>query len=183
LVAVGPETLAGASAPLVAAASAGGLPWVTALVRVGGTVAALGVLLSLLAGVSRTSFAMARDHELPGWLEAVHPTHKTPHRAELVVGAIVVVIVAVADLRGAIGFSSFAVLIYYAIANAAAFTQPPKHRRWPKPLQIFGVAGCALLAFSLPASSVISGAVVLGVGATVWLVRHRSSTDRPPASS
>ena len=31
----------------------------------------------------------------------------------------------VADLRGAIGFSSFAVLTYYAIANASAWTLPP----------------------------------------------------------
>ena len=42
-----------------------------------------------------------------------------------------------ADLRGAIGFSSFAVLTYYAIANAAAWTLPPHQRRgpgrWPSP--------------------------------------------------
>jgi basic amino acid/polyamine antiporter, APA family len=41
-----------------------------------------GVLLSLLAGISRTALSMARRRELPGYLDAVHPRFRTPHRAE-----------------------------------------------------------------------------------------------------
>ncbi len=172
LYSVGPDVLAGASAPLVAAAE-GGISWAAPLVRVGGAVAALGVLLSLLAGVSRTSFAMARNRELPSWLATVHKDNKTPYRAEIAVGFIVALITAVADVRGAIGFSSFAVLIYYAIANASAFTQTGDDRRWPRWLQVLGMTGCAVLAFSLPIASVIGGAVVLAAGAIVWAIRHR----------
>ncbi|MPZ52784.1 MAG: amino acid permease, partial [Acidimicrobiia bacterium] len=124
LLAVGPDPLAGSSAPLAEAAAGVGLPAVTALVRTGGGVATLGVMLSLLAGISRTIFAMAHNGELPGWLGRVHSTFRTPHWAQLAVGALVAVVVAVADLRGAIGFSSFAVLVYYGIANASAYTQP-----------------------------------------------------------
>jgi APA family basic amino acid/polyamine antiporter len=113
LLAVGPEVLVDAKAPLAAAVSAGRYARLTPVVQVGGTIAALGVLLSLLAGVSRTIFAMARNGELPRWLGAVHPTHKVPHRAELIGGAIVAVVAAFADLRGAIGFSSFTVLTYF----------------------------------------------------------------------
>ena len=50
----------------------------------------------------------------------MHPASGVPHRAELAVGAVVAVLRATVDLRGAIGFSSFGVLAYYAIANAAA---------------------------------------------------------------
>lgn len=171
--AVGPDTLAGATAPLVVAAEAS-VPWSAPLVRAGGTIAALGVLLSLLAGVSRTTFAMARNHELPSWLAVVHPHNKTPHRAEAAVGLVVAAITSLTDMRGAIGFSSFAVLMYYAIANASAFTQPETDRRWPRWLQVVGLAGCVLLAFSLPASSVIGGGAVLAVGAAVWLLRNRT---------
>jgi APA family basic amino acid/polyamine antiporter len=171
LLAVGPDVLAESEAPL-AEAAAGGLSWAVPLVRVGGTIAALGVLLSLLAGVSRTTFAMARNHELPSWLGAIHPAHKTPYRAELAAAAAIIAVVLVADLRGAIGFSSFAVLTYYAIANASAFTQPESERRWPRWLQALGVLGCGVLAFSLPLASVIGGVVVLALGAVVWLVRH-----------
>ena len=182
LLAVGPDVLAQSTAPLAAAAD-GGLSWAVPLVRVGGTVAALGVLLSLLAGVSRTTFAMARNHELPSWLGAVHPTHKTPYRAELVAGAAIIAVVTVADLRGAIGFSSFAVLAYYAIANASAYTQPEAERRWPRWLQILGMTGCAVLALSLPITSVITGAAVLAIGATVWLIRNRVNPPNDRARS
>ncbi len=177
LLAVGPAVLATAPAPLVAATSSGPA-WVSTVVRVGGTVASLGVLLSLLAGVSRTVLAMARNRELPGPLDAVHPRFGTPHRAELAVAVVVVVLVSVTDLRGAIGFSSFTVLTYYAIANAAAWTQPQGERRWPRWLQALGIVGCVMLAVALPLASVVAGVGVLGVGAIVWLI----SSHRPPDS-
>ena len=143
-------------------------------VRVGGAVAALGVLLSLIAGVSRTMFAMAANRELPGWLDAVHPSHRVPHRAEAAAGALVAVLAAVTDLRHAIGFSSFCVLTYYAIANASAWTLPPEQRRWPRTLTVAGVVGCAALAVTLPAVSVVTGVAVLAVGALVWASPLRS---------
>lgn len=173
LLAVGPDALAEAEAPLAAAVSAGRYASFTPIVRFGATLAVLGVLGSLLAGVSRTGFAMARNGELPKWLGAVHPIHKVPHRAELAVGAIVSVVAAFVDLRGSVAFSSFAVLFYYAIANASAWRQPPRQRRWPKALQVFGAVGCALLAFSLPIGSVLLGGSVLAVGGAVWLIRSR----------
>ena len=181
LLAVGPEALAAAAAPLVAATAAGP-EWVSGVVRVGGGVAALGVLLSLLAGVSRTIFAMARNRELPAALAAVHPRFGVPHLAELSVGAVVCVVVAAADLRGAIGFSSFAVLTYYAIANAAAWTQPADQRRWPRWLQAVGLTGCTVLAFTLPVGSVVGGVIVLAGGAAAWWGRRmwqrgRGTTD------
>jgi basic amino acid/polyamine antiporter, APA family len=132
-------------------------------------VAAAGVLLSLLAGVSRTALSMARRRELPGVLDAVHPTHRTPYRAEVATAVLVCSIVLVADLRGAIGFSSFAVLTYYALANASAWTLRGAERRWPRWLAGLGVALCVLLAFTLPAVAVVGGLVLLAVGSAVWL--------------
>jgi APA family basic amino acid/polyamine antiporter len=144
---------------------AGSLDELVPAVRVGGTIAALGVLLSLLAGVSRTAFAMAADGELPGWLGAVHRTRTVPHHAEVAVGAGVALLVALTDLRHAIGFSSFCVLAYYAIANASAWTLPPERRLWSRSLSAVGLVGCAALAGSLPADTVFTGAAVLTVGA------------------
>ena len=119
---LGSDALASATAPLADAVAAAGHPGLTPVVRVGATIAALGSLLALILGVSRTVLAMARDRHLPAVLAAVHPRFDTPYRAELAVGAVVAVLAGVLDLRGAIGFSSFAVLVYYAIANASAFT-------------------------------------------------------------
>jgi basic amino acid/polyamine antiporter, APA family len=174
LLAVGPTTLAGAPAPLAAAVEAGRWSALAPVVRVGAVVAAAGVLLSLLAGVSRTALSMARRRELPGVLDAVHPTHRTPYRAEVVTAVLVCAIVLVADLRGAIGFSSFAVLTYYALANASAWTLRGAERRWPRWLAGLGVGLCVLLAFTLPAVAVVGGLVLLAVGSAVWLAtRHR----------
>lgn len=175
LLAVGPDDLAASAAPLDTAVRAGSLDWLSPAVRIGGTIAALGVLLSLIAGLSRTAFAMAANGDLPRWLDAVHPTYRVPHRAEVTAGAVVVALVLIADLRGAIGFSSFAVLTYYAIANASAWRLPPERRRWPRPLAAIGVAGCALLALTLPPASVLSGLAVLGIGAGIWVIRTRAS--------
>ena len=80
------------------------------------------------------------------------------------VSAAVIVLVLVADLRGAIGFSSFGVLLYYFVANTAALRQPAAERRWPRGLQVLGMAGCLVLVATLPTWSVLAGLVVLAVG-------------------
>jgi APA family basic amino acid/polyamine antiporter len=171
LLAVGPAVLAGSKAPLTSAVRAGSLDWFAPAVRAGAAVASLGVLVSLLAGVSRTTFAMAANRDLPRWLSEVHPTRRVPRHAELAVGAVVVAVLLVADVRGAIGFSSFAVLVYYAIANASAWTLARSERRWPRPLAALGLLGCLVLAVSLPATSLITGAAIVVVGALVWILR------------
>jgi APA family basic amino acid/polyamine antiporter len=175
LAAAGPEVLAGSAAPLAAAVEAGGLADLAPVVRVGATVASLSVLLALVAGVGRTVFAMAADRELPAGLAAVHPHTRVPARAEIMVAALVVGVVLVADVRGAIGFSSMNVLVYYAIANASALTLTPSQRRWPRWWAGAGLAGCLLLASSLPVSSVLAGAAVLAVGALGYVLRERVS--------
>jgi APA family basic amino acid/polyamine antiporter len=143
-------------ADAVKAAGAGGFEPV---VRIGAAVAALGSLLSLILGVSRTGLAMARDGHLPAVLAAVHPRYRVPHRAEVAVGVVVATAAAVADVRSAIGFSSFAVLVYYAIANASAATLG---RRLVPAL---GFGGCLVLAAFLPLGSVLAGTAVLIAGA------------------
>ena len=181
LIAAGPAKLAAATAPLAEAVQAAGAGALVPLVRIGGAVAALGALLALLAGIGRTSLAMARHHDLPGWLAAVHPRYRVPHHAEVAVAVVVSALVLVADLRGVIGFSSFGVLVYYGIANAAAYTQPAHQRRWPRGLQILGVTGCLALVATLPWPSLVAGLVVFAVGLTGrWLILIRRARRNPP---
>jgi len=163
---LGSATLASATAPLAQAVVSAGMPGLEPVVRAGAAVAALGSLLALILGVSRATLAMARDRHLPPALAVVHPKFKTPYRAEVVVGIVVAVVAAVVDVRGAIGFSSFAVLLYYAIANASAWTLGGRV------IPALGLAGCLLLAFSLPLSSVLIGTGVVLVGAVVYAVRR-----------
>ncbi|OBI22131.1 transporter [Mycobacterium sp. E2327] len=177
LAALGPRRLAEASAPLSEAVRAAGMGWLAPVVQVGATVAALGSLLALILGVSRTTLAMARDHHLPHALAAVHPRFGVPHRAELLIGVVVAVLAATADLRGAIGFSSFAVLIYYAVANASALTLRPDEGRPRRAIPVIGLVGCLVLACALPLSSVLSGAVVLGLGVAAYAIPRRPERE------
>jgi len=174
LLAAGPDALAASSTPIVTAVEAVGAAWAKPVVRIGAAVASLGSLLALIAGLGRTSLAMARNRDLPRWLAAVHPRFEIPHHAELAVGAAVSVLVLTTDLRGAIGFSSFGVLVYYAVANASAFTQAGAQRRWPRWLNVAGCAACVVLVATLPLSAVLAGIVVFAVGlAGRALQRHR----------
>ncbi|MEO3925461.1 APC family permease [Micromonosporaceae bacterium B7E4] len=171
---LGPARLAGSTAPLAEVVDASGLPGLAWLVRAGATVAVLGVLLALVAGVGRTALAMARRRDLPGGLAAVHPTYRVPHRAELAVAGVVILMVALGDVRQAIGFSSCTVLVYYAITNAAALTLGrDRGRRLPvRAVAAVGLVGCLLLAVTLPVGSVLAGFVVLAVGALGYAVRR-----------
>jgi APA family basic amino acid/polyamine antiporter len=178
LLAAGPDALAASTTPVATAAKLAGAAWAVPVVRVGAAAASLGALLALIAGIGRTSLAMGRNGDLPRRLAAVHPRYRVPGHAELAVGAVVCVLVLTTDLRGAIGFSSFGVLTYYAIANAAAYTQAREHRRWPRALNVVGLVACAALVVALPVSSIVAGAAVLAVGLAGRLVTARARAAR-----
>ena len=174
------EGLAATATPVAAAVDAAGAAWAVPVVRVGAAAASLGALLALLAGVGRTAMAMARERDLPGTLAHIHPDHRVPDHAQVVIAAAIIVLVLVADLRGAIGFSSCGVLVYYAVANMAALRQPPEQRRWPRALNLVGLVGCVTLVVTLPVVSVIGGLAVLLVGVLGrWVaLRRRDDRDR-----
>ncbi|WP_020106501.1 APC family permease [Nocardia sp. 348MFTsu5.1] len=169
---LGGDAVAESAAPLVDAVGAAGVPGLEPVVRTGAVVAAVGSMLAVLLGVSRTTLAMARDRHLPHPLAAVHRTTGVPYRAELVIGLVVAILAATADLREAIGFSSFAVLIYYAIANVSAATLGDDEGRPRRLIPVVGLVGCVVLAVSLPVASVIAGLVVLACGALIYGLRR-----------
>lgn len=176
LLLVGPAALARSDAPLVTALAGAGFESWQWIIRVGSTFATLGVLLSLMTGVSRMLFAMAADRRMPSYLARVHPVHRVPHLSELTVGVILVAVVLLADLRAAIGFSSFTVLLYYAVTNLSAYTLTEQERLYGRYLAVLGLSGCLLLAFTLPAMAVGIGSAVMLAGILIYLVQGRRSS-------
>ncbi len=170
---LGPEHLARSSSPLaeLAAVVSGGTPdaaaspntWVV-VVSLVAALACLGSLLGILAGLSRTSLAMARDRELPGVLSRVSARHGSPVHAELTVAVIASAAVLLLDPAWLVGFSATCVLVYYAIAHIAALRQPRAERWLHRGVQLVGCAGCLALAFTLPWQGVVLAAAVLGAG-------------------
>ncbi|MGQ0839959.1 APC family permease [Actinokineospora sp.] len=174
LLVLGPDRLAASRVPMADLLTVAGHPGLTVAVRVGAAAASLGALLALITGIGRTAMAMARNRDLPPALAAVDRRFGVPRRAEIAVGATVCLLVLFVDLRGVVGFSSFGVLTYYAVANASAFRQPAAERRWPRWLNVVGLAGCLVLVATLPPLSVVIGAGVLGVGLLGRLALTRS---------
>jgi APA family basic amino acid/polyamine antiporter len=156
--------LAASPAPLLDAVKhsqfAAGAPFVQA----GAAAASLGALLALITGVGRTTMAMARERDLPGPLARIGGRHTVPFVAELAVAAVVIVLLLTSNVLTVVGFSSFGVLMYYAVANAAAYTLTERPWHAPKWLNALGLVGCLVLAFTLPPVSVVTMAAVLAAG-------------------
>jgi APA family basic amino acid/polyamine antiporter len=160
-----PAGLAATPTPLLEAVRHSVLAAGAPVVQAGAAAACLGALLALITGVGRTTLAMARERDLPGPLARVGGKHTVPFVAELAVAAVVIVLLLTTDVMTVVGFSSFGVLIYYAVTNAAAFTLAEHPAYAPRWLNIAGFLSCLLLAFTLPAASVLGMAVVLAAGA------------------
>lgn len=122
--------------------------------------AGLGSLLALLAGMSRTAAEMALDLELPKPF-AKRLSNNAPVVAELTIAGLVIVLVSTGGILLSLGISSFAVLLYYAITNFAAFRQPSADTTRPKALNLLGLALCLLLALSVPIEGLVAGAGLL----------------------
>lgn len=184
---VGAPAMAITGAPLgVAAAKAAG-PMIATLIAVGAVAAMFGVILSQILGMSRMAFAMARRDDLPRLLAAVHQRYGVPHRAVVMVGLGAGIIAATGTLRGVAAAASFAILVYYAIANWAALRLPPADRRYHPFIPASGLLACVLLACALSIGIIVGGLLILTAGIAVrvamkWLrchpVRLRSRHER-----
>lgn len=148
-------------------------PALTTVLTVGVSAACAGSLLGLMAGIGRTGLAMSRKGDLPRPLATVH-RRGVPHRIDIIVLATALILVVFVPLTGAIGFSSFGVLLYYGVANLSALTQEDAWRRYPKVLQVLGIGGCLVLAFALPLASTLSGIGVIIIGVLLRLILRPS---------
>jgi basic amino acid/polyamine antiporter, APA family len=158
------HVLASSTAPLLDAVEQSRLAAGAPAVQAGAAAASLGALLALITGVGRTAMAMARERDLPAPLARVGGRHPVPVTAELAVAAVVVLLLLTTDVLTVVGFSSFGVLLYYAVTNAAAFTLRERPRHAPKWLNAAGLAGCLILAFTLPPASALGMAAVMAAG-------------------
>ena len=170
--------LARTSAPL--AAAVGSSAPLSALMGIAASIGALGALLALITGIGRTGHAMAAHRDLPAYFAHLHPVYGVPYRLEITVAVAVTALILFFDVRGAIGFSSFGVLLYYCVANLAAFTQTAPYRRYPRALQVAGAAGCCLVVGTLPPTSIAGGLLLMGVGLAVYLLYARPAQAAKP---
>jgi basic amino acid/polyamine antiporter, APA family len=140
------------------------LPWVPSeVITVVAATACLGSLLSLLAGISRTAEVMAIDSQIPSFIGLRSKRFNIPWVADLLILGIATALLISGEITWTIGISSFAVLLYYAIANAAAFRQLPPKRLASKALALLGTVFCLGIGIFVPLESLLIVALILAL--------------------
>jgi APA family basic amino acid/polyamine antiporter len=140
------------------------LPWVPGeVIVVVAATACLGSLLSLLAGISRTAEVMAKDRQIPSFISIRSKRFNSPWVADVLILVIATALLISGEITWTIGISSFSVLVYYAIANFAAFRQLPQNRSASRALALIGGALCLAVGFFVPIESLLLVTLVLTI--------------------
>jgi len=178
---VGAGSLASSNSPLADAISTTGSPLAAQIVSLGGLVATASVLLTSILGVSRMAFSMARRKDLPQALSSINMKFGTPHVSIWTIGSAMALLVLLADLTSIVVVSTFALLFWYVLVNAAALKLKQQEMKRMGLLSMLGLAACSMLLivvlFIAPAAW-IAGVVCLVIGAVFYIMRTRFQDRR-----
>ncbi len=168
----GAPALAQSGSPLADAIKHTGSSGAVLVISLGAMIATASVLLTTIMGISRIVFSMGRSQDLPSQLNRIHPRFRTPHYAIAVTGACMIATLLLADITLAVAVSTFAMLVYYLIANIAALKLPLEHRHYPPWIPALGAVSCIGLIAFLNLHSWIIGCIGMLIGIT-WFVFGR----------
>ena len=169
--------------PIADAAEHGiGLLWLKILVSFAAVAATLSVLLTTLIGVSRVSFAMARDGSIPRFLAKVHHKFHTPYLAIIVTGAATAILPFIGGLRQMANVTNFGSLFVYSIVNLSAVSLMKKStsiKHSHIALSLVGFASCVMLMFFLEWQSWIIGTVWVIIALLYYMIARRWKIKQP----
>lgn len=126
--------------------------WLRSGIVIAAVLAAGAVLLSLIAGVGRTLFAMADAGDAPRVFAAVGGRTQVPYRAEIAAALAAGVLVSLGGLVLALGISASMILTYYAISHLSAMRldrRPGARGLVVAGSPYLGLVGCVLLVGAL----------------------------------
>jgi len=160
---IGYVDLSISNSPLAEAIGVTGNNFAVSLISVGAIMATASVLLTTILGVSRVVFSMARNNDLPKFLCSIHSKFKTPYYAVAVTGSLMVLAIIFADLSRLVAISSFAVLLYYSLANLAAM-RLSRRKKYFRIVSSVGLLSCLGLIPFLAVDSWIIGVIGIAFG-------------------
>jgi APA family basic amino acid/polyamine antiporter len=152
------DKLAGADAPLAEALQIGGAgKWAVDLISFGALIAITSVVLTVLYGMTRIVFTMARDGLLTSWFAKLSP-QRTPARTTILFGALIACIAAFVPLSEIAELVNIGTLFAFFVVNIGVIilrrTQPDLPRRFRVPfvpvVPAIGAALCVYLMTRLP---------------------------------
>jgi len=175
---VGAPALSGSKSPLTNAISVTGSTAAVYTVAVGGLLATASVLLTSILGVSRMTFAMARRKDLPETLSRLHSRFNTPYYSIWILGLLMTLFALFLDLSGVVAISTFALLLYYTLANICALRLKVQKRMYGRYVPVIGTLTCVALIIFIPLEAWIIGAAGLAVGVIFyWAKRHLTKKE------
>jgi APA family basic amino acid/polyamine antiporter len=172
--------LAGSGSPLTDAARVTGNFTLIAMISFGALVATASVLLTNLIGLSRVSFAMARNGQLPKSLANIHPKFGTPYVSILFTGTLMAVLAFVSDLRQTVAITSLSILSTHIILHVSAIRlrkKVPDLKTFKAPfypvVPVLGLASTTILMFSLPIEAWTVWLAAMIIISIYYLLRNR----------
>jgi len=171
---VGYKALASSGSPLAEAASSVGKN-LTYFVSAGALFATLSVLLTTLLGLSRISFAMARERDLPQLFTQLDK-RATPYYTVLVFGFIMAILSLFTNLLQAIALANFGSLLYYLITNYAALKL--EERVYPRIIPVLGIITCTVLLLFLTREAWTIGCMVLLAGSAFYYLMKKRQKNQ-----
>lgn len=173
--------LAQSNSPIADAAGTIGAPALVGIVSFGALVATVSVLLTTLIGLSRVSFAMARNGQIPKAIAKIHPRFGTPYVAILIMGTLMAILALAFDLRQTSAITSFSILSTHVVLNYCAIKlrkKIPDIGAFKAPLYplipSLGVVSCLILLLFLPVESWLVSSGVLAA-LVCWLAVKKYS--------
>lgn len=172
--------LAGSGSPLADAVKVTGNFTLIAAISFGALVATTSVLLTNLIGLSRVSFAMANNGQLPKSMSKIHAKLGTPYISILVTGALMTVLASVSDLRQTAAITSISILSTHIILHFSVVRlrkRTPDLKTFKTPLYplipALGIVSCIILMFSLPIEAWIVWVGFVTAVSVYYLLRKR----------
>ena len=144
-----------------------------------------------ILSAARVNFAMGRDNILTPWLNDVHPDYRTPYRAILVTGAVILGLIAMGvGIETLADVASFAYLVTYALVHASVFVM---RRADPEPydpdFRLSGLAypvvpglgflSCVVIVAQMRPIVIAIGGGILLVGIAWYLAYARTRAVKP----
>ena len=159
------------------------------LIKIGALTGLTTVILVLLYGQSRIFFTMSEDGLLPHLFSSVHPRLHTPHRSQMMIGAVVAIVAALTPI-GVLGeMVSIGTLFAFVLVCGAVIYLRRSDSDASRPFRapgvpvvpILGIAFCVLLMVGLPLITWVRLVVWLLIGMLLYMSygRHHSRLRHP----
>ena len=165
--------------------------WLRPIIKIGAIAGLSSVILVMMLGQPRIFYTMSKDGLLPPVFSAVHPKFRTPWIAQILTGAIAMLVAGLFPI-GLLGeLVSIGTLLAFAIVCAGVFVLRFTDPQIPRPFRTpafwlvapLGVLSCGYLMYGLPPDTWARLIVWMAIGFVIYFTYGcRHSKLREPAA-